>query len=85
MLGWEQGDLICLLCRALGAERVAEFASSIGVSTIYFATAIRDNGGGTVIGSEIAPQKLATARHNLEAAGLADQVDLRFGDARETL
>jgi predicted O-methyltransferase YrrM len=81
----EQGDLIYLLCRALGAKRVAEFATSIGVSTIYFAAAIRDNGGGTVIGSEIVPQKLATARRNLAAAGLADQVDLRLGDARETL
>jgi predicted O-methyltransferase YrrM len=81
----EQGDLIYLLCRALGAKRVAEFATSVGMSTIYFAAALRDNGGGTVIGSEIVPQKLATARRNLEQAGLADQVDLRLGDARETL
>ena len=39
----EQGDLIYLLCRALGAKRVAEFATSVGVSTIYFAAAIRDD------------------------------------------
>jgi predicted O-methyltransferase YrrM len=81
----EQGNLIYLLCRALGATRVAEFATSVGMSTIYFAAALRDNGGGTVIGSEIVPQKLAIARRNLEEAGLADQVDLRLGDARETL
>ena len=81
----EQGDLIYLLCRAIGARRVVEFATSIGMSTLYFAAAIRDNGGGTVIGSDIVPGKLAAARRNLAAAGLAAWVDLRPGDARETL
>jgi predicted O-methyltransferase YrrM len=81
----DQGDLIYLLCRAMGATRVVEFATSIGVSTIYFAAAVRDNGGGTVIGSEIVPEKAATARSNLADAGLEDVVDLRLGDARETL
>ena len=81
----EQGDLIYLLCRAMGARRVVEFATSIGMSTLYFAAAIRDNGGGKVIGSDIVPGKLAAARRNLAAAGLAAWVDLRPGDARETL
>src|SRR5437867_922237 len=61
----EQGDLIYLLCRAIGAKRVAEFATSVGMSTLYFAAAMRDNGGGTVIGSEIVPEKIAAAKKNL--------------------
>ncbi len=81
----DQGDLIYLLCRAISATRVVEFATSLGVSTLYFAAALRDNGGGTVIGSEIVPEKAATALRNLADAGLADLVDLRVGDARETL
>jgi predicted O-methyltransferase YrrM len=81
----EQGDLIYLLCRAIGATRVAEFATSAGMSTLYFAAAVRDNGGGTVIGSELVPQKIAAARRNLAAAGLSEFVDLREGDARKTL
>jgi predicted O-methyltransferase YrrM len=81
----EQGDLIYLLCRAIGARLVVEFATSIGMSTLYFAAAIRDNGGGKVIGSDIVPGKLAAARRNLAAAGLAAWVELRPGDARETL
>jgi predicted O-methyltransferase YrrM len=81
----EQGDLIYLLCRAIGARRVVEFATSIGMSTLYFAAAIRDNGGGKVIGSDIVPGKLAAARRNLAAAGLAAWVELRPGDARDTL
>jgi predicted O-methyltransferase YrrM len=79
------GELIYLLCRAQGATRVAEFATSVGMSTLYFAAAIRDNGGGLVIGSELVPRKVATARDNLAEAGLADFVEIREGDARQTL
>jgi predicted O-methyltransferase YrrM len=46
---------------------------------------VRDNGGGTVIGPEIVPEKAATARRHLADAGLGDIVDVRVGDARETL
>ena len=81
----QQGELIYLLCRAQRAKRVAEFATSVGMSALYFAAAVRDNGGGTVIGSELVPEKVAVARRNLMAAGLADLVDIREGDARETL
>ncbi|MHC1943129.1 class I SAM-dependent methyltransferase [Bradyrhizobium sp. UFLA06-06] len=81
----EQGELIYLLCRGLRAKRVAEFATSVGMSTLYFAAAMRDNGGGTVIGSEIVPAKVAAAKRNLADAGLADYADIREGDARKTL
>jgi len=81
----QQGDLIYLLCRAIRAQRVVEFATSFGVSTIYFAAAIRDNGGGTVIGSEIVPGKAFKALANLKEAGLDQWVEMRDGDARQTL
>src|SRR5258708_6584970 len=41
----DQSDLICLLCRGMGARRVVDDATSIGMSAIYFAAAVRDNGG----------------------------------------
>jgi predicted O-methyltransferase YrrM len=81
----DQGDLIYLLCRGMGATRVVDFATSIGMSAIYFAAAMRDNGGGTVIGSELVPEKVATAGRNLVDAGLADYADIREGDARQML
>ena len=81
----EQGDLIYLLCRSIAATRVVEFATSDGMSTLYFAAAVRDNGGGRVIGSELVPAKVRRARENLVEAGLAEWVDIREGDARETL
>ncbi|HTW90009.1 MAG TPA: class I SAM-dependent methyltransferase [Candidatus Binataceae bacterium] len=80
-----QGDLIYLLCRSIGAKRVVEFATSVGMSTLYFAAAVRDNGGGTVIGSEIVPAKIAIAQRNLADAGLAEIAEIRAGDARKTL
>src|SRR5262249_40380945 len=76
----DQGELIYLLCRAQHATRVAEFATSVGMSTLYFAAAVRDNGGGIVIGSEIVPAKVAVALSNLAEAGLRKFVDIRQGD-----
>jgi predicted O-methyltransferase YrrM len=57
----------------------------MGISTIYLAAALRDNGGGRLIGTELQAGKVARARANLEAAGLDGLVDIREGDALETL
>src|SRR5271155_255974 len=81
----DQGDLIYLLCRGMRATRVVDFATSIGMSAIYFSAAMHDNGGGTVIGSELVPEKVTTAKRNLADAGLAEYADIREGDARQTL
>jgi predicted O-methyltransferase YrrM len=73
------------LCRALNAKRIVECGTSFGVSTLYLAAAIRDNGGGTVIATEYEPAKAAIARGHFAQAGLSEVVDLREGDLRETL
>ncbi|HLY80313.1 MAG TPA: class I SAM-dependent methyltransferase [Caulobacteraceae bacterium] len=78
------------LCRALGARRIVELGTSFGVSTLYLATAVRDNcqgdsGSGVVIGTEHEPAKAAAARANFAAAGLERWIELREGDLRETL
>jgi len=74
-----------MLCRALRATRVVEVGTSFGVSTLYLADAVRANGGGVVIGTEYEPAKTAAARANFAEAGVADLIDLREGDLRETL
>jgi predicted O-methyltransferase YrrM len=81
----EQGRLLYLEARALGARSVVEYGTSFGISTIYLAAAVKDNGGGRVIGSEIEPSKHTRAVANLAEAGLADIAEVRLGDARETL
>lgn len=81
----EYGRFLYQCARARKATRIVEFGTSMGVSTIYLAAALRDMGGGHLIGTELEPSKAARAHANLEAAGLADLVDIRVGDARETL
>ena len=39
----QQGGLLYVAARALGARRVAEYGTSFGVSTLYLAAAVRDN------------------------------------------
>jgi predicted O-methyltransferase YrrM len=81
----KQGTLAYMIARSIGARRVVEFGTSFGISTIYLAAALRDNGGGVVIGSELQPSKLERARAHLAEAGLGDLAEIRGGDARETL
>lgn len=84
-LGPAAGRLAYNLGRTIGARNVVEFGTSFGVSTIYLAAAVRDNGGGQVIGTELAESKWRVARDNIAEAGLADVVDVRLGDAMQTL
>jgi predicted O-methyltransferase YrrM len=51
------GELLYLLARATRARTVVEYGTSFGVSTIYLASAVRDNGGGTVIGTNYSAAK----------------------------
>jgi predicted O-methyltransferase YrrM len=81
----DYGRFLYAIVRACKAQRIVEFGTSMGVSTIYLAAGLRDNGGGTLIGSELEPTKAARARTHIEAAGLRDLVDIRDGDALDTL
>ena len=79
------GHFLYAIARAAKATRIVEFGTSMGISTIYLAAAPRDNGGGQLIGTELEPGKVARARANIEAAGLSDLVEIREGDALDTL
>jgi predicted O-methyltransferase YrrM len=79
------GALLYMLARSSGARTIVEFGTSFGISTLHLAAALRDNGGGRLITSEFEPSKAARARDNLEAGGVMDLVEIREGDALETL
>jgi predicted O-methyltransferase YrrM len=81
----ETGMLLYILARGCRARTIVEFGTSFGISTLHLAAALRDNGGGQLITTEFEPSKVARARDNLAAAGLADLVEIREGDALETL
>ena len=77
----EAGMVLYMLARATNARTIIEFGTSFGVSTLHLAAALRDNGGGKLITSEFEPTKIARARANIAAGGLADLVEIREGDA----
>jgi predicted O-methyltransferase YrrM len=76
----QKAEFCYLTCRAIGARRIVEVGTSFGVSTIYLAAAVRDNGGGLVFAAENEPAKAAGARANIEAAGLSAFVQLHQAD-----
>lgn len=81
----ETAALLYMLVRGTNARNIVEFGTSFGFSTLHLAAALRDNGGGKLITTEFEPSKVARARENLTAGGLIDLVEIREGDALETL
>ncbi|BDU19399.1 O-methyltransferase [Dyella sp. GSA-30] len=81
----ETGVLLYMLARSGGARTIVEFGTSFGISTLHLAAALRDNGGGRLITSEFESSKVVRAREHLTAGGLIDLVEIREGDALQTL
>lgn len=79
------GTLLYMLARTGRARTIVEFGTSFGISTVHLAAALRDNGGGLLVTTEFEGKKVERARANLEAGGLADLVEIRTGDALQTL
>jgi predicted O-methyltransferase YrrM len=81
----DAGRLLYTLVRGAAPGAAVEFGTSFGISTIYLAAAVRDRGEGHVITTELNSAKAERAREYIQAARLLDFVELRVGDALETL
>ncbi len=81
----EAGRLLYALVRATRPETVVEFGMSLGLSGIHLASAVRDNGSGRVVTTELSAVKVETAKRNFADAGLADVITVLEGDALSTL
>ncbi len=79
----ETGALLHVLARAGGARRIVEVGTAIGVSALYLARALPDDG--VLVSFEIDQERHRAARAYLERAGVGGRVDLRLQDAREGL
>lgn len=66
------------------SRHIVEFGTSFGISTLYLAAAARKTNG-KVITTEILPNKCKKAGQNFEEAKALDVIELREGDALETL
>jgi predicted O-methyltransferase YrrM len=81
----EVGRLIYLLVRSRRPALVVEFGTSFGLSTIHIAAALHDNGFGRLVTTEQSASKASRAAQHLTQAGLSDLVEIRQGDAFQTL
>ncbi len=80
----ESGRFLFQTALAAGARNIVEFGTSYGISTLYLAAAARKSGG-QVIGTEMLAAKHSAACAHMAKAGVGDIVDIRLGDALQTL
>ena len=78
-----EGKLLFLLAKISGASRILEVGTLSGYSTTWLARALPPDG--KVITLEVDPKHAEVARKNLRLAGLDRQVEVRVGNAAETL
>jgi len=78
-----QGKLLNLLARVQGSRKILEIGTLGGYSTIWLARALPIDG--RLITLEAEPKHAQVARTNIARAGLANIVELRIGQAQETL
>jgi predicted O-methyltransferase YrrM len=81
----EAGQLLYSLVRATRPETVVEFGMSFGISALHLAAAVRDNGTGQVVTTEISDTKIAAAKQTFAETGLDDVIRILEGDALATL
>ena len=85
IIGPAAGKFCYLMARAIGARRVFELGSGYGYSTLWFARAVRENGGGVVHHTVWDEGLHARAKRNVEEAGYSDIVEFHLGEAVQTL
>ncbi|TAM68710.1 class I SAM-dependent methyltransferase [Mycobacterium sp.] len=81
----EAGRLLYSLVRATRPATVVEFGMSFGISAVHLAAAVRDNGSGRVVTTELSATKIAAAKQTFAETGLGDVITILDGDALSTL
>jgi predicted O-methyltransferase YrrM len=81
----DAGRLLYALVRATRPATVVEFGMSFGISAVHLASAVRDNGIGRVVTTELSALKIAAAKQTFAETGLNDVITILEGDALTTL
>ena len=79
----DQGALLTLLTRLIGATKALEVGTFTGYSAICIARGLPEDGRLTCL--EVDPEFAAIAQRNIEAAGVAERVEIRLGPAKDSL
>lgn len=82
-IGPDQGALLALLARAIGAKRAIEIGTFTGYSALAVAAALPTDG--KLVCCDVSEEWTAIARRYWEEAGLAKRIELRLGPALKTL
>jgi predicted O-methyltransferase YrrM len=80
----KQGEFLYDHIVSNSSKTIVEFGTSFGISTIYLASGAKESGG-RVITSELLPEKCRAAKNNFKQCKLISYIDIREGDAMETL
>jgi predicted O-methyltransferase YrrM len=78
-----QGKMLWMFARLLGARHILEIGTLGGYSTIWLARGLSP--GGRVVTLEADPRHAEVARRNLDRAGVGDRVEVVVGPALDTL
>ncbi len=81
----EAGRLLYSLVRATRPATIVDFGMSFGISALHLASAVRDNGSGRVVTTELSDTKIAAAKKTFAETGLDDVITILEGDALSTL
>lgn len=79
----DQGAFLALFVRAIGAKKCLEVGTFTGYSALATALALPDDA--KLVACDVSTTWTDVARGYFARAGVAHKVDLRIGDARETL
>jgi predicted O-methyltransferase YrrM len=79
----EQGQLLALLVKLMGARRTIEVGVFTGTSTLYVAQALP--GDGQVLACDVSAEWTAIARRYWQQAGVASRIRLVLAPALDTL
>lgn len=79
----EQGALMTLLARAIGARRALEVGTFTGYSAICIARGLADDG--VLLACELSEEWAAIAGRYFAEAGLEERIELAIGPALETI
>jgi len=82
-IGDDQGQLLTMLARLVGAERAVEVGTFTGYSSLCIARGLAE--GGTLLCCDVSEDWTAIGRRAWERAGLGDRIELRIAPALQTL
>lgn len=80
----KQGEDLKHLIKDNNLKNIVEFGTSFGISTLFLAQGVIETGG-RIITTELIESKAQQALENFKKAGVSGLIEVRIGDAMETL